>query len=1520
MSDNNIVQHEASDDDIDLSSVIANSLSALTEGDKLSVQNHNIDHTHSGEEHRSQHLQQFDTHTPDNVRYDHNEHNEQVQPDEQVNNESHEDHDDLDLENAIGNVFDSFDFGSLENNHEHETNSEDHRELNQTNVSEDKEEPNIRNTGAQNELGTDESEQMHQEHHDPLDNIEMALDTSIKNDAEQGPQEQDHSLRQVHDNGNLNAEDIVEENIVEAKTQKDDQSPVGTAHIETETRKTQDDDINLSAAIGNAFKSFTESSTDNGHSDSQQVSIEEQNHLNELQVESNQREYVNNNEPDLNLNNAIKEAFKDIEEGSQSHIKVDQSTRSAVLRSEEQRAIADDDEDNLDLDNAIGDAFKKAFGDKEPSKEDNVTIQNKEETIMQGEDTITISKGTNDTNKSHLDDVIGNALKDIFPENVHHNIHEDALPVSGEDAESNHTEQGQHVQHEKTSTYHDDDDIDLEAAIGNAFANIMTPGTKQGDGTLNDGSEVPTEVQVEKSPIQVERRDDQGDTDEKDLEAAIGDVFKNLAPSAHVHFQDSPNAIAKVIHDDSDAALEDAIGSAFQSITERLPRSELPLRSHVESTQEKEVTEDDLSAIISSTFHKVIGNEEAVVPSSSSHEEKHVGDTSMEEAITEAFKSANKESPQSTMQSEKSKPNREPMDLSNLVQTIVHQMSTQDDSELHTDKLPVPENVIQELALEITHQVQDYLTEEDSEKKTKVTGLPQIDENVFAHFQNEAHREQFGGSSKSRKLEESSDPSLQSALANAVRNVIATGSSATQEKLNHDDKEADLEQLQMNDILQNAFNMAMEHPQELLSDLDMEEDGASRNQVSARSQQSDTLPNQMPIQRLTRQISTSTATFLDSLNRSNDITLSSDSKSKDKTTESEAVRQVMPPSKANADSKSKALSIAETLALHRNSMLSRTSRDYASIESIDDVTTKERAKSLVQGGLNTQLSNVISSITSRIGSGPSETDLLSVIRHMTNAYSSSSLFQGSLLSRGVPSPSEIISSYKTKEDRNSMVNSLSLAKQYLQGQSSADNAQAALLIDNVIHQFNDSEIDPSLAGSSAGSSSALPEIKSEFIASISNSIVSAISNFSPTSHFSRTTLSQTEKIRMDSPEYKEKIRIDNRERKKKWREENAERNKDNDLRSRVLKRAAAMFGEKDTPEKKAWADEEFNRRREKRISKKRKNDSKPHSEESSSEKTAIVTEKDSNVYLQDQNLVRPVTDIFNILSSTTQRENPGVALAATAAATATAAAIYANKNSNANLKQVDSAVSSILSKLMSNATAAGQQERMASLSRGVSSSFKLDSSPPLQTSQPSLPSRLPDAELSSLVKTGSGSTSGILSRLSATIKGLTSNSSLPGTLLDFSNLNLQDKRRADTTLLGDSKRPKVGSFLDGNEKDSISKIVSNLDQIRNSIASSSSSHIWNSTSALKMPQYKKREVGDVDTKPPRSSQAKSEYPALSLPTASPFISNKVHMGININSPATISGLRKPGSFQKPDHGKARSMGFPRLPTALSKQK
>ncbi|KAI8879209.1 hypothetical protein K501DRAFT_287487 [Backusella circina FSU 941] len=69
---------------------------------------------------------------------------------------------------------------------------------------------------------------------------------------------------------------------------------------------------------------------------------------------------------------------------------------------------------------------------------------------------------------------------------------------------------------------------------------------------------------------------------------------------------------------------------------------------------------------------------------------------------------------------------------------------------------------------------------------------------------------------------------------------------------------------------------------------------------------------------------------------------------------------------------------------------------------------------------------------------------------------------------------------------------------------------------------------------------------------------------------------------------KESIRASNRERKKKWRIHNEERNKDNDLRCRVNKRAGKLFGAEDSPAKQAWVQDEFEKRRQKRMDKERR--------------------------------------------------------------------------------------------------------------------------------------------------------------------------------------------------------------------------------------------------------------------------------------------------------------------------------------------
>lgn len=66
---------------------------------------------------------------------------------------------------------------------------------------------------------------------------------------------------------------------------------------------------------------------------------------------------------------------------------------------------------------------------------------------------------------------------------------------------------------------------------------------------------------------------------------------------------------------------------------------------------------------------------------------------------------------------------------------------------------------------------------------------------------------------------------------------------------------------------------------------------------------------------------------------------------------------------------------------------------------------------------------------------------------------------------------------------------------------------------------------------------------------------------------------------------KERARVESRLRKKIWRYKNVDRNRDNDLRVRVVRRAAKLFGPESTPEKEKWIENEFITRRNKRIDK-----------------------------------------------------------------------------------------------------------------------------------------------------------------------------------------------------------------------------------------------------------------------------------------------------------------------------------------------
>ncbi|GME72714.1 unnamed protein product [Ambrosiozyma monospora] len=76
---------------------------------------------------------------------------------------------------------------------------------------------------------------------------------------------------------------------------------------------------------------------------------------------------------------------------------------------------------------------------------------------------------------------------------------------------------------------------------------------------------------------------------------------------------------------------------------------------------------------------------------------------------------------------------------------------------------------------------------------------------------------------------------------------------------------------------------------------------------------------------------------------------------------------------------------------------------------------------------------------------------------------------------------------------------------------------------------------------------------------------------------------------LDEEERKERIRLENRQRKKKWRETNIERNRDTDLRARVIKRSYHLYRNPEDDElRKQWVATEFDKRKQKRLERERK--------------------------------------------------------------------------------------------------------------------------------------------------------------------------------------------------------------------------------------------------------------------------------------------------------------------------------------------
>lgn len=422
---------------------------------------------------------------------------------------------------------------------------------------------------------------------------------------------------------------------------------------------------------------------------------------------------------------------------------------------------------------------------------------------------------------------------------------------------------------------------------------------------------------------------------------------------------------------------------------------------------------------------------------------------------------------------------------------------------------------------------------------------------------------------------------LESIVQNVVDQIGSEVPASQQEELEEEDTsqpKVSFERSQMHQILQNAFNMAMQNPQQLLESVDNEE------------AQEDSEPL----------VSTVTASVQDALEN------------------------------GEPEAKRKALSIAETLALHRSSMDTGPKRDYASIQSLED--TKKLGTSQ---HLTPQLTNILLSLSQRIQSGSDPQNLMLVIRQMTNALM---LNKGSLAKVSTIVQDTVKAMKSLETERSSYVRVLAVTKQYLARQDDETLRNAHLLVDNVCQFLLNKEIDVS----DVDADGQVDLLLNAHLTGFLETSVAVINTFVASRKFESVV-----KPELDAIKHKEKIRNDNKERKRKWREENAERNKDNDLRARVSKRANAMFGDESSPEKNAWIEEEYKTRRERRLAKRR-------SEDQSSKLSESEQNLNNSGALSEHMLTEQISRVFHLVAETGSGSGDDSATLLHASATAVA--------------------------------------------------------------------------------------------------------------------------------------------------------------------------------------------------------------------------------------------------------------------------
>lgn len=1158
----------------------------------------------------------------------------------------------------------------------------------------------------------------------------------------------------------------------------------------TDTHKSIVGDLDLSLVIANSLSSLTgeneallqneQDASQNNHEGSNADENDDDDLKDAIGNVFNQFDFDNQSEDtqgtkdnsDINLDDVIGKAFKTTETNIeiQSEQDDDKHTKYNIDDPHESQQTSNEDKQSgevqLDNDDDLNDAIGAAFANAFGNDESEQSTKDAADTSLANK---VVSKSADHGNYDNqsFTNKIGPKNKDGNDEDLADVIGNAVASLIGE---RDHAPMAQKEDEHKSKSN---------------ILNSMETVDKSHDEDLNNAIGSTLNDAMTKSDEDKEYKEPKND---EDLNEVIENVFDNLLQEAKIpEHRDMPKSANEEENEQLDLDLDEAIGNAFKSI---LPQQ------HVEDMGTQD---DDLTAAISASFKKAM--------TSGQHNQAPVRRDSMESAITGAFKAA------------ASKVNKSSKDLNlpHIVQLV---------TDSSKEKRPASQDALNELALEISNKVQSQIVEDSSAKLPK-SNIPQLDENILEHFDNEAHH--GAGASRLR-------------LQSTFDKVPST--------------DTDLELLQMNDILQNAFNMAMENPYELLQDLEIDDVPKSADQSRVR------LPPYVDSSRSR----SSSSSFVGKSSRPPSYVLKKPSSRSDSEPAAKA--------KENQDLKKKELSIAETLALHRSNMTNTPRRNYALIESLNEAL---RTNPGYTGPIRSQISNVINSITARSSeaSSSTETNVMSAIKEMMNILTSDSKGMSSLAATSTLTNVEgIMATYEDDEDKLVITKSLLVAKEFLEskGPSSVENSKAILLIDTILKQTK--------SGIEAEKSTTPGAYNFSFdsISDVSKSVASVLVSHSQSSK-QESLLSIYKRKPTDTEDVKELVRLENRARKKKWREENAERNKDNDLRSRVWKKASILFGDEDSPKKKEWIETEFNKRREKRIARKGKQTN--HASEDSKE--AGLTD---NIKFK-----KPLMDIFNMLSGFAHIEDANAILTATSAATAASAVLYAERRQLKDPDLITNATKSTISLIIENNQNSGNQKRLTALWKGANVQLGT-----------------PESRADSFVFHESKFSTNTL------------NSSGPKNDVFDPSLSKIGQKRPHSDASPGEKRLKNDNFSE--DKDTYTKIASNLDQIRKSLNSTVSSG-WGNNSALRIPQYRKPSLSGALG---YSSTGKVENPTLTLPTTSPFISNKINL---VNGDTHVSDLtatskpgtlRKPGTFQRPPTraSKGKSMGFPHLLSTSSK--